>query len=208
MRRWKRVTPHPPVFYRFPKSSTAAPHQSEQAAMLYRILPSLPDLFPGWDERPPLLRPAWQIRGGARPWSRGAAAPRPVRRRPGVHGEQHATPRPGRQRRTHRGTRTGHRVQRRRHRTLRQPTCSIRPPHRDGTPPPDRHLGPPVLAPAADPPRPETRCLLRPPRLSAGQTHQLQEQMRAAGRHYAIGHINARSMAPRLNEISHLLDSE
>ena len=144
---------------------------SEQAVMLYRILPALPDLVPGRDERPPLLRPAWQIRGGARPWSRGAAVPRPVRRRPGVHGERHATPRPGRQRRTHRGTRAGHRVQRRRHRTLRHPTCSVvRPPHRDGTLlPPDRHLGPPVSVPAADPPRPETRCLLRPPRLSAGQ---------------------------------------
>ena len=55
--------------------------------------------------------------------------------------------------------------------------------------------------------RAETRCLLQPPRLSLGETRQLQRE-RTSGRQYAIGHVNARSLAPRLNEVCHLLDSE
>ena len=64
----------------------------------------------------------------------------------------------------------------------------------------------PTLGTTAD--RTETRCLLLPPRLSASETHQLERQMRTTNRHYIIGHLNARSLAPRLNEVCHLLHSE
>ena len=110
--------------------------------------------------------------------------------------------RPGRQSRTHRGTRAGRRIQQRRYRTI-----TTRPYQRDGAiTSPDRHPGPLSVSTADH--QPETRCLLRPPRLSAGQTHQLQQQMSTVGRHYSIGHINARSLAPRLNDVCYLLESE
>ena len=52
------------------------------------------------------------------------------------------------------------------------------------------------------------RCLLRPPRLTAGERRQLGLDRRPADHHYSIGHINARSLAPRLNEVCHLIHSE
>ncbi|KAF0296968.1 hypothetical protein FJT64_000552 [Amphibalanus amphitrite] len=53
-----------------------------------------------------------------------------------------------------------------------------------------------------------TRCLLTPPRLTIGETHQLEQRQRTRTGHYSIGHINARSLAPRLNEVCYLLQSE
>ena len=65
----------------------------------------------------------------------------------------------------------------------------------------------PSVMPAARGVEP-TRCLLLPPRLSASGTQQLMQQQRSADRHYSVGHINARSLAPRLNEVCHLVHSE
>ena len=119
-----------------------------------------------------------------------------------------------------RGARAGHRVQWRRHRGCRAGD-DLRPTNRGGAaidlvpnaePAPAcsddfrRHLGP-ASAWAADS-RFETRCLSQPPRLSAAQTLQLREETDAADRHYSIGHINARSLAPRLNDVCHLVDGE
>ena len=72
---------------------------------------------------------------------------------------------------------------------------------------PHGHIEPPASVQAVDA-RPEERCLLRPPRLTAGETRRLRLETRPADRHYSIGHINARSLAPRLNEVCHLLHSE
>ena len=85
---------------------------------------------------------------------------------------------------------------------------------RDGRPPQLRPVW--QIRGGARPPTPlmrqsaapaEMRCPLLPPRLSATETHRLMEQMRTADRHYSVGHINARSLAPRLNEVCHLLHS-
>ena len=97
-------------------------HQRD--VVLHRILPVVasPAPPPGGYDGPLQLRPAWQTRGDARPWSRGAAGPRSEchrDHRPRLLGGRHAAPKMGR---FHRGSRAGHRVQWRRHRSLRHTT--------------------------------------------------------------------------------------
>ena len=182
----------------------SANHQREA---VLRILPVSPAPPPGGYDRPPQLRPAWQTRGDARPWSRGAAGPRPEchrDHRPGLLGWRHAASKVARY---HRGSRAGHRVQWRRHRSLRHTTGLTQPSNSDGALVFPARRGAPLTAPSVNGPA-EARCLLLPPRLSAGETQQLTQQIRTAHRHYSIGHINARSLAPRLNEICHLIHSE
>ena len=53
------------------------------------------------------------------------------------------------------------------------------------------------------------RCLLAPPRLTAHQTQQTPlSQQTTKTSAYCIAHVNARSLAPRLNEVCHLIQSE
>ena len=193
--------------------------------MLHRVPLTRPALVSGRYEEPLQLRPAWLAGAGTKPWSEGAAVPRRPERagrgcRPTAPDGRHGLSRPARRGRHRRGARAGRRVQWRRHRACRAGD-DFRPTDRGGaavdlvptTDPavtrsddPDGHLAP-AWTRTADP-RLETRYLSRPPRLSAGQTRQLREEKDAADRHYSIGHINARSLAPRLNDICHLVDSE
>ena len=98
-------------FYRFQKRIRHRLGQSEGRTAVHRILP---DLVSCQGELPARLQPAWLGRGGARPWSMGAAVPsagpRLVRRgwEPVSRG------------RHRRGTRAGRRAQRRRHRHERE----------------------------------------------------------------------------------------
>ena len=122
--RGRGVTPHRSPFYRFRETLTACLLQSERAWMLYRILPTVPDLVLD-RTRPPLLRPAWLDAAAVRPWSRGAIGPGPAGR-----ACQLSERRCGQRSRRRRGARAGRRVQRRRHRT--HSTDLTPPSHRDG----------------------------------------------------------------------------
>ena len=168
--------------------------------MLYRILPTVLDLVLD-RTRPPLLRPAWLDAAAVRPWSRGAIGPGPAGR-----ACQLSERRCGQRSRRRRGARAGRRVQRRRHRT--HSTDLTPPSHRDGESacPPSRPPETRPFCPTGE--RDDRRCLLQPPRLSLGETKQLLQRSQTTDRRYAIGHVNARSLAPRLNEVCHLLDSE
>ena len=142
----------------------------------------------GQYDGPPQLRPAWLVRGGARPWTEGAAVPRLQQTCDGsALDARHGPSRPGRGSRHRRGTRAGRRVQQRRRRACRAEGAAAVSPAGTGT---------------------TARCLLAPPHLSIGESLQLERRSQTRDGHYSIGHANTRSLAPRLNEVCYLLESE
>ena len=100
---------------------------------------------------------------------------------------RHGPSRPGRGSRHRRGTRAGRRVQQRRRRACRAEGAAAVSPAGTGT---------------------TARCLLAPPHLSIGESLQLERRSQTRDGHYSIGHANTRSLAPRLNEVCYLLESE
>ena len=174
-----RVTLADPVIYRSEKRYGALYDQSACRTLIYLIHCRWSGLLSVAYERLPPLQHAWQVsRGGTRPWSEGAAVPCPKRNR--------ATPCHVK-RETHRGCRAGVQIQRWRHRDVwiprHQRTATVAS-HRD------RHLTVPV-------------------RLTQRQTTRVGaadgDGAAKSPPTYTIGHVNTRSLAPKIDDINVLL---
>ncbi|XP_043214665.1 uncharacterized protein LOC122378022 [Amphibalanus amphitrite] len=188
-----RVTPGGAVFYRFPERLPDRRDQSRTLRPIYRSgqqWTAGPLARQGPLDGPPALRPEWSIRPGLRPWSRGALPSR----RPEP---------PARRGRRSRGCRSGRRHQQRRHRTDRD-ACR-RPVAATALPP--RVLACPERVPlgrAPEPARPGTA----PERGEGGGRRPRPYGNGTARQPLRIGHVNARSLLPSIDDVTLTLGAQ